>query len=123
MPTTPNLRITYPASSDHTRLWEHFATLANELDAIIAAIPRIETDTVTINVSGSHIGSTDVTFDEPYPSTPVIVISGPSDTNYIATANPNNTTPTGGRIAVRHRENTAGTATVTVHYAVIGPRS
>ena len=34
MPTTP-LGITYPASTDHNRLWEHFQTLANKVDALM----------------------------------------------------------------------------------------
>lgn len=35
MPDTP-LGITYPTSTDHTRMWEHFQTLANDVDALLS---------------------------------------------------------------------------------------
>ncbi|MEV7263965.1 hypothetical protein AB0N38_10480 [Micromonospora aurantiaca] len=35
MPDTP-LGITYPGSTGHTRLWEHFQTLAEDVDALLA---------------------------------------------------------------------------------------
>ncbi|SIQ07439.1 hypothetical protein [Micromonospora avicenniae] len=37
MPTTSN-GITYPTSSGHTRIWEHFQTLAEDVDGLIDTI-------------------------------------------------------------------------------------
>jgi hypothetical protein len=36
MPTTPNFGLTYPDSGDHVRLWEHFQTLAEDVDTVFA---------------------------------------------------------------------------------------
>lgn len=37
MPDTPR-GYTYPASTDHTRLWEHFQTLATDIDTDVATL-------------------------------------------------------------------------------------
>jgi hypothetical protein len=42
MPTTTNFSLTYPASTDHVRLWEHFQTLAEDVDgAFVTPICRL----------------------------------------------------------------------------------
>lgn len=43
MPVTPN-GINYPASNAHTRLWEHFQTLATDTDELIAEHARGNAD-------------------------------------------------------------------------------
>lgn len=38
MGTTANRGYTYPASSDHTRIWEHIQNLADDVDTDVAAL-------------------------------------------------------------------------------------
>ena len=46
---TPNLGLTYPEAGDHTRLWEHFQTLAEAVDGSqVAACLRSKTGTQSI---------------------------------------------------------------------------
>jgi hypothetical protein len=54
MPDTP-LGITYPASTDHTRLWEHFQALAEDVDGLFTVrLPKIQRCTTqTLNSSNS----------------------------------------------------------------------
>lgn len=52
MPGTSNYDLTYPASTGHTRLWEHVQTLAEDTDAVFAdhantAVQDVLTATVT----------------------------------------------------------------------------
>lgn len=65
MPTT-SLGITYPGSSDHTRLWEHFQTMANNINAIMVggklsgariASTVIETDSANITTVETVVAS------------------------------------------------------------------
>lgn len=53
MPDT-SLGITYPASTDHDRIWEHFQTVALDVDALLVAAPGTWTNyTPTWSSSGT----------------------------------------------------------------------
>ncbi|MCT2277986.1 hypothetical protein M3G91_10150 [Micromonospora chalcea] len=65
MPDTP-LGITYPASTDHTRLWEHFQDLAQDVDGLLARKGWIAEDTrntASPNVTTVETVIQSVTFD------------------------------------------------------------
>lgn len=40
MPTTTNMDIPYPASTDHVRIWEHLQSLADQVDAVLSLPAR-----------------------------------------------------------------------------------
>lgn len=52
MPTTPR-GIVYPASSDHTRLWEHLQTLASTADAAVQAVADLTVVTLATDTAVS----------------------------------------------------------------------
>lgn len=56
MPDTP-LGITYPASTDHTRMWEHFQTLAVDVDTLLGRKGYIADG--TRNTTSASITSTE----------------------------------------------------------------
>ena len=59
MPDT-TLGITYPDAAAHTRIWEHMQALAEDVDGLLAAIPKVAGGLVT--ASGSSNGQAFVTF-------------------------------------------------------------
>jgi hypothetical protein len=52
---TPNFALTYPQSTDHDRLWEHFQELATDTDTALAAI--LATYLVPVEVNGLTVGT------------------------------------------------------------------
>lgn len=74
MGTTTNLALPYPASIDHTRLWEHIQNLAVAIDTAIGPLPLVRrvgsssvtstgssftsetvTDTITVNLTSGKV--------------------------------------------------------------------
>ncbi|MDW3849649.1 hypothetical protein NMK34_23835 [Micromonospora sp. BRA006-A] len=65
MPDT-SLGITYPASTDHTRIWEHFQTLAQDVDDLLSRkgfVAESIRNTASPNVTGTETVIQSVTFD------------------------------------------------------------
>ena len=59
MPQTPE-GLTYPDSSGHTRLWEHFQQLAEDVDDLVGPAFAVQVNEVTMTAS-SGWGISDVT--------------------------------------------------------------
>lgn len=117
MPQTP-LGLTYPASGDHTRLWEHFQSLAEGIDALLAAVPIIKSGTVQVTLTNGE-GNKDVAFATPFPSVPNVLLSaqtGSSAVQYQLWAS--NISATGFRAHVWRGNNTA----MTLHWVAVGAR-
>lgn len=53
MPETTNRAYTYPASTGHTRLWEHYQTLADDIDADVEIVATAVEDKATAVVKAS----------------------------------------------------------------------
>lgn len=73
MPTTP-LGLTYPLSSEHTRLWEHLQNLAESADDAISLLVKrlglvIATGSAVLSGSGASSYSAPFTWDYADPGT------------------------------------------------------
>lgn len=118
MPQTP-LGLTYPASGDHTRLWEHIQALADDLDAILQEVKIVKSGTVSVPLTNGE-GAVDVAFATAFPSTPNVLLSaqtGSSAVQYQLWAS--TISVTGFRAHVWRGNNT----TMTLHWVAIGARS
>lgn len=77
MPTTVR-GIEYPEASDHTRLWEHFQTLAESTDAALSLLLgagirlQYQTGLTGTLIDDNRIDET-VTFPEPFASIPLVI--------------------------------------------------
>jgi len=56
MPTTP-LGITYPQSTDHTRLWEHLQALAESVDTLLTGQPTVRKATEVLTATSATFTS------------------------------------------------------------------
>lgn len=67
MPTTANRGYTYPDSTGSTQLWQHFETLADDIDtdidAVLAELPvRVAAGLVEVTLAAAASGFTAITF-------------------------------------------------------------
>lgn len=85
MPETPR-GITYPDSSAHTRLWEHFQELALDIDNLLGALPfRMAAGSQSLSASSASNPSTITLPAGRFTQPPIVVAtpgSGGSSGNY-----------------------------------------
>lgn len=74
MPDT-SLGITYPASTSHDRLWEHFQTLADDLNALLLKRPIIQAGQLSISFTGLNSYTQAVTFPTPFTTVPRVAMN------------------------------------------------
>lgn len=95
MPQTP-LGITYPAETDHTRLWEHFQSLAESVEGLITARFQIVTATASW-VSASEVSTSPFAADWPIPFATLLGVWAASpDSRVVAGAGTSTTTEAKG---------------------------
>lgn len=116
MPQTP-LGLVYPDSAGHTRLWEHLQALAESIDA---AVPFVQSGTVSLDANNVSQVSDTATFPEPFAAVPVVVAS--SDNSWW-NAQARNVTAAGFSAAVRTVTNTARTEAIVLSWVAVGVRA
>ena len=117
MPTTPE-GIVYPDSSGHTRLWEHFQTLADSIDTLLGSL-RIEAGEVSLPFSNTTTANAAVSFGEAFSGTPfVVVTAGNVGINCSWAA----VSASGFTAYGRRLEGATQGSAVTVNWVAIGPR-
>lgn len=117
MPDTP-LGITYPAEASHTRLWEHFQTLAEDVDALLQARPKIVrgVQTVTLSSSSSATATVDYTAAG-FTAAPVIIATGRNSQYMAFTGVPGTTSCS---VGLRYLPGTNVSVSVDVSWVAIG---
>lgn len=115
MPETP-LGITYPAETDHTRLWEHFQSLAESVDGVVGG--AILTGTVECVGTGAPNADGDVTFPVPFAGAPIVQCT-PYNNSYAA-ATAASLSSSGFIARIRRVDNAPLSANTTVHWLAVG---
>ena len=118
MGTTPE-GITYPDSTAHTRLWEHFQQLAEDVDDLIGPL-RIEAGEASLPFSSTTTANVSVAFSTAFSAPPLaIMVTAGNVAINCSWASPS----ASGFIAYGRRlEGATQGSPVTVNWVAIGPR-
>lgn len=112
---TPNVALTYPEATDHTRLWEHLQTLADDVDRLL---PFIQYGTVDITGDGSDTARETLIFPTPFGSTPSVFVT--PQNNSLANVTLVNPTPVQTDLSLRRVDGGTVGSTTTVHWVAVG---
>lgn len=120
MPDT-SLGITYPASTDHTRLWEHMQALADDVNALLLRRPVLQSGSLSVAFTAQVNVVTNLTFPVAFTAAPRLVCQVVSSAGAAvrATVLVMSVTTTGAQI--RTDLAASGTVTVSVHWIAVEP--